>query len=406
MADPVPARESPVSWFIPYGKLLDAFTFAKLVVRARATLPVLTHALLSVDERDRVLVSATDLEQSVVTVIDSNIHFMSRPAALLPVAATLKALKALGSSHAAWDRDRHEVQITVYADTITLSVFGMRAVLEAGPPAADYPKLPDWYAPSVELVRMPVAWWRAATLFTAVARGTNDTLPMLTGIFVNIDGARVEFVSTDKYRLAISSSPVRPRPSGMPYPKRQLLLPGQVIGLAGKLGEPGAYGRNDVLRARLLDGGFVLIRDNHHLVITRLLDATFPPYQSLIPDPDNQTHWTVSRSHLLAAVKVAATGLDRSDGVRVRFNADGVTIGSCEPIPAQEKPSRDVLTSFNAQFLAQALTAFKTAHQITFSGSVPGKSWLITGTIAGDYFGITGSHLLMPLRLPQASASA
>lgn len=407
MANPVPAAE-PVSFFVPYGKLLDAFTWAKKVVRARATMPTLTCALLSFDHDGRLLVQATDLEQSVVTVIDdAKAPPDGGQRALLPVVATLEALKALGSARSSWDRNRHEVQITVYPDTIALSVFGLRSQLEAGPPVEDFPNLPDWHAPSVELVRVPVIWWRAAIAFTAVARGRDDTLPMLTGVRMTVDGDWVEFASTDRYRLAISKSNARPRPSGMAYPKQTLLLPGAMVALTNKLGDSSTWAaHDDVLRLRLFKTGFLLVRDNTHLVLTRLLDATFPAYHSLIPDPGNQTHWTVSRTHLLAAVKAAAAGQDRNEPVKVRFHGGQVSVGTCDPIATSETPAKDWTTAFNPGYLAQALIAFKDASAVTLSGTAAVKPWLVTAKIAGAYSGVTGVHLLMPVRLPQASATA
>ena len=112
----------------------------------------------------------------------------------------------------------------------------------------------------------------------AVAAGRDDTLPMLTGIRVEISGETVVLAATDRFRLAVrelswstQSTDVeaavwcRPRRWPKPRGRRRRRRRPPVVG-RGAVGKEGLLGiRSDGKRS------------------TTLLDAEFPKFRQLLP---------------------------------------------------------------------------------------------------------------------------
>ncbi len=67
-------------------------------------------------------------------------------------------------------------------------------------PVEDYPELPK---PPTVTGTIPAQVFAEAIGQVAVAAGRDDTLPMLTGVRVEIEGNRVVLAATDRFRLAV-----------------------------------------------------------------------------------------------------------------------------------------------------------------------------------------------------------
>src|SRR5207237_6247784 len=67
-------------------------------------------------------------------------------------------------------------------------------------PVEDYPTLPDMPASAGTV---DAAAFAAAVSQVAIAAGRDDTLPVLTGVRVELEGNRLALLATDRYRLAV-----------------------------------------------------------------------------------------------------------------------------------------------------------------------------------------------------------
>src|SRR6478609_4192836 len=91
---------------------------------------------------------------------------------------------------------------------VDLVVDGSRATINCGSsrfslptmPVEDYPQLPAMPQLAGTVAAEELA---AAVAQVAVAAGRDDTLPMLTGIRMEIDGPRLTLAATDRFRLAV-----------------------------------------------------------------------------------------------------------------------------------------------------------------------------------------------------------
>ncbi len=231
----------------------------------------------------------------------------------------------------------HPVDVTVDGARLSIACGAARFTLPTMP-VEDYPSLP----------KMPTtagtvkgAEFAAAVAQVAVAAGRDDTLPMLTGVRLEIDGDKLTLAATDRYRLAVREltwepeDPNAARSAGAgagPRPGRRREEPGA---------QRGADDRAVRRRRRGAGSGIIGFSGETNgrasRATTRLLDATFPPYRSLLP-----SEWSssaeVAVAPLVEAVKRVALVAERNAPVRLEFAdaALSLTAGG----GAEQRPGR------------------------------------------------------------------
>ena len=93
----------------------------------------------------------------------------------------------------------HPVDVALDGARLTISCASARFTLPTMP-VEDYPRLPDMPATAGTVDGTLFA---TAVAQAAVAAGRDDTLPMLTGVRVEIVGDKLTLAATDRYRLAV-----------------------------------------------------------------------------------------------------------------------------------------------------------------------------------------------------------
>ena len=167
--------------------LADAVTWAARSLASRPTLPVLAGLLLRVDD-DLLTVSGFDLEASTEVELRGDRR---------------RSGQALVSGRLLADITRalppHPVDVTVDGTRLTIACGSARFTLPTMP-VDDYPKLPVM---PTTAGTVDGAEFAAAVAQVAIAAGRDDTLPMLTGVRLEIDGDKLTLAATDRYRLAV-----------------------------------------------------------------------------------------------------------------------------------------------------------------------------------------------------------
>ncbi|MDT4918902.1 MAG: polymerase subunit beta [Pseudonocardiales bacterium] len=375
--------------------LADAVAWAARSLASRPTLPVLAGLLLSIDG-DQLSVSGFDLEAS--TEVDLEVTAGAPGQALVSGRLLADITKALPP---------HPVDVTVDGSRLSI-VCGSAKFTLPMMPVDDYPKLP---AMPTTAGTVSGADFATAVAQVAVAAGRDDTLPMLTGVRLEIDGDKLTLAATDRYRLAVrelSWSPNDPASAAA-----QVLVPARTLADAAKSLAP-----SETLTISLSAGGAGegiigfsgSTNGRASRATTRLLDATFPPYRSLLP-----SEWASSAEigvpGLVEAVKRVALVADRNAPVRMEFG-DGtvaLTAGGDDEGRAEEQlevryDGEAITTAFNPQFLLDGLGALTsgTARMLFTSSTKPVVLRPAEGGTADD--GIGGApeytYLIMPVRLP------
>jgi DNA polymerase-3 subunit beta len=366
--------------------LADAVTWAARSLASRPTVPVLAGLLLSVDDAN-LTVSGFDLEAS--TQITVEVSVASSGQALVSGRLLADITRALPP---------HPVDLALDGARLTISCGSARFTLPTMP-VEDYPRLPDLPTAAGTVDSTVFA---TAVAQAAIAAGRDDTLPMLTGVRLEIAGDKLTLAATDRYRLAVRE--LTWAPGSAAAAEVQVLVPARTLADAAKSLAQSAE-MTIALSAGAAGGtgeGIIGFAAAGRHTTTRLLDAQFPPYRTLLPN-DWASSAEVSVAAFTESLKRVALLADRGTPVRLEFADGSVSLSAGGENEGRAEEALEVIyegdpitTAFNPGFLLDGLGAMPGGSvRLLFTSS--NKPVVIRPADAGavDY-----TYLIMPVRLP------
>lgn len=371
--------------------LADAVAWTARTLPSRPSVPVL--AGIRMDAADALTVSSFDYEVSAEVTLPATTE---EPGTIL-VSGRLLA----------------EITRSLPGRPVEVTLEGSKAILTCGNatftlltmPAEDYPTLPEM-PPSAGSVGSDA--FAAAVAQVAVAAGRDDTLPVLTGVRVEIQDEVITLAATDRYRLAVRELRWNPGRADIHaaalVPARTLadtarsLTSGAEVSVA--LGLPGQADADAGSGA-----GMIGFEGGGRRTTTRLLDGEFPKFRSLLPD-EVKAVAELPTATFTESVKRVALVAERSTPVRLAFSEGQVKLeaGTGDEAQAVETleasfDGEDIQTAFNPHYLLDGLTAIDSdTARMAFTTAT--KPAVITGKPPGDDPGQPDyRYLLMPIRL-------
>ena len=286
-----------------------------------------------------------------------------------------------------------EITRSLPAAPVEVTTDGSRAVLTCGTARFTLPTLPAMPAAAGKIASDAFA---AAVGQVAVAAGRDDTLPVLTGIRVEVVGEQLTLAATDRYRLAVRELKWRPEPGA---PDVIALIPARTLADAAKILALTDAEVEIALGSGAQGEGMAGFAGGSRRTTTRLLEGEFPKYRSLIPD-DFSASATVQNTAFTEAVKRVALVAARNSPIHLTFEADTLLLDAGGSDEAQASESIEasyegepLKIAFNPTYLLDGLTAIDSdVARLAFNGSV--KPAVLTGKETEAEY----RYLLMPVR--------
>jgi DNA polymerase III subunit beta len=251
-------------------------------------------------------------------------------------------------------------------------------------PLREYPQLP-------ELPRL-AGTVDGGALATAIGQVTpaasrDDTLPVITGVNVEIEGDLITLVATDRYRLAIrelSWSPAEPEQEPRPGARSTLLVPARTLADAARMMTPGVPVRimlsagspaEAVRTGRTADpagsaraaDAMIGFETGERRLATRLIAGEYIKYSSKFPGEFGSTG-DMPATALAEAVRRVALVAERGSSVRLSFGPGQVTIEAgtkgqarARETVAAEFTGEDSAIAFSPGYLLDGIGAALTA---------------------------------------------
>ncbi|MEZ2121992.1 MULTISPECIES: DNA polymerase III subunit beta [unclassified Corynebacterium] len=387
-----------VSFRVSKDDLAGAVSWVARSLPSKPTQPVLRGMLITADD-DGLELAGYDYEVSTQVRIPAEVSDPGR------VAVAGKLIADITST-----LPNKPVEIELSGSIVQVRCGSSRFELPSIP-LDDYPRLPS--LPETTGTINPKLFTEAVTQ-VATAAGRDDTLPMLTGVHMEINGPELLLVATDRFRMAVRTLGWNAKDADA---TAKLLIPAKTL-LENARTLDGSDGDIEIAvgsGTEIGSEGLFGVHADARLTTTRLLDAQFPNFRPLLP----KTHKalaSVEIASLIDAIRRVALVADRNAQIRMEFSegqvilsAGGSDAGHAEEIVQCAFTGEPLLTAFNASYLKDGLSVVRT-ERVVFGFTDPSRPAILIpeppelpeadedGTFTTPETDFT--YLLMPVRLP------
>lgn len=327
--------------------LADAVAWTARAVPTRPPVPVLAGVLITASAEGSVTLSSFDYEVSARGTFPASVD---REGSVLVSGRLLREIaNALPHKPVDFVLDGTKVSVTCGASRFTLATM----------PVDQYPTLPEMPEQSGTI---DGATLQAAVSQVTSAASRDETLPILTGVRMEIEGSTISLLATDRYRLALRELTWKPGSSDI---SAVALVRARTLNDTAK-----ALGAGDVSIALSSGGGVDLLGlEAGGLVTTSLLmDGDYPPVRRLFPDETPITA-VVKTSDLIEATRRVSLVAERNASVRLAFSEGEVVLDAGQSDDAQASEALEavveggeITVAFNPGYLLDGLNALGTEY--------------------------------------------
>ena len=363
--------------------LVDAVNWVSKSISNR---PITTALLgIVIDASEEVTLSGSDLETSAKAKFKAEVSQKGK--VLVPGRLLAEISRSLPAKPISFVLEGSRVLVSAGSAKFTLPTL----------PLSEYPTLPELPAASGSLNSDSFA---TAVNQVAVAAGKDDSLPTLTGVFVEINKNQITLAATDRYRLAVKELTWSAQDANI---ETTSLLRARTLADAAK----SLIGSSQVtiaLAPTTTNEKLVGFISEGKTMTSRVLDGSFPPFRHLLPS-ESTADAIIEVAPFLDSVRRVALVTDKTVPLRLNFSNNTLQLeaGTGDEAQASEKldinyKGEDINIAFNPTFLTDGLTAINTAFvHISFTGA--NKPAVLTGQIEAGSAPITNyKYLLMPMR--------
>jgi DNA polymerase III subunit beta len=363
--------------------LVDAVNWVSKSISNR---PITTALLgIVIDASEEVTLSGSDLETSAKAKFKAEVSQKGK--VLVPGRLLAEISRSLPAKPISFVLEGSRVLVSAGSAKFTLPTL----------PLSEYPTLPELPAASGSLNSDSFA---TAVNQVAVAAGKDDSLPTLTGVFVEINKNQITLAATDRYRLAVKELTWSAQDANI---ETTSLLRARTLADAAK----SLIGSSQVtiaLAPATTNEKLVGFISEGKTMTSRVLDGSFPPFRHLLPS-ESTADAIIEVAPFLDSVRRVALVTDKTVPLRLNFSNNTLQLeaGTGDEAQASEKldinyKGEDINIAFNPTFLTDGLTAINTAFvHISFTGA--NKPAVLTGQTEAGSAPITNyKYLLMPMR--------
>lgn len=346
---------------------------ARVAVSARNPLPILSNILLRT-ENNRLTISATNLEIAITEHIGAKV--VHEGAITVPAKLFQELIASLPSG--AIDLETKDHKCTVTSGKYTSTINGMLA--------DEFPVVPK-IEKGVEIT-FSAKELKKSLQQVVIAASSDDTRPVLTGVYIHTNEKGLYFVATDSYRLA--EKRVMDTDEEL-----SLLVPSSALHDVLRL-----LGDNDDDVVMSTDSQQVVFRIGESELVSRLVEGNYPDYRKLIPskfanraDLPKDEFVNVTKVSSLFARESAGSITLKVDEVEKSLVINSVASQLGENTASVEgKVVGEGEVTLNSRYLLDALAVIPSKSvNFSFNGKV--EPCVVRSDEQPDYL-----HIVMPLK--------
>lgn len=351
--------------------LAKALNTVARVASARNTLPILANVLLKTTN-NRLSISATNLDIAITQTVGSKVD--KDGSITVPAKLTQDFVNNLPDS---------VIELNSTENKLSISTEKYQSVIN-GVSADDFPAMPEIKSGNVWTVNaLDIKKALASVVFSA---STDDSRPVLSGVFFHSQNGQIVIAATDSYRLAEFEFKDQKQ-------ELNFILPHSAA--------------SDILRIFSEDTQQIKVTHDDQqasfstediTLVARLIEGNYPDYKKLIPGKF-QTTAKVNRAELLNIAKVSSLFARESAGsITIKVDDKKISVSAIASQVGENSAAADAEVkgggevTLNSRYLIEALNAFNTEEiEFCFNGKL--EPCIVRSSKEPGYL-----HLVMPLR--------
>jgi DNA polymerase III subunit beta len=228
---------------------------------------------------------------------------------------------------------------------------------------------------------------------TVIAASGDEGRPVLTGVYVHLNGGKATFAATDGHRLAVKTLAVQADPGE----GDTIVIPARALSELSRILKGGEDGIEVTVGAQK-NQVFFKTRDVE--LMSRLIEGTYPNYQQVIPAQSTTTITAKTQDLLFTTKMVSLFSKDaanvikfKAEGGKLTLTANTSEVGQNIAEVEAKIEGQDLQVAFNSKYLLDVLAIIGSEEvQLGFTG--PLNPGLIKPVGKDNYL-----YIIMPVRV-------
>jgi DNA polymerase III subunit beta len=364
---------------ITAGNLGQGLQVVSRAVSSRTTLPILNNVLLQTADTGLQL-TATNLEIGIRQVIPAEVQEeggITVPARLLTDFVTAHPDEPLSMT-----LDKKTQSLAVKSNRFDATIRGIDP--------ADFPPVPSGV--DGRKVKVDQAELKDAIEQTVIAASSDEGRPVLTGVYVHLNGGKATFAATDGHRLAVKTLAFQADPGE----GETIVIPARALSELSRILKTGD--EVEVTVGSQKNQVFFKTRDVE--LMSRLIEGTYPNYQQVIPGQSTTTITTKTQDLLFTTKMVSLFSKDaanvvkfKAEGGQLTLTANTSEVGQNVAGVEAKIEGQDLQVAFNSKYLLDVL-AIIGSEEVTLGFTGPLNPGLIKPVGKDNYL-----YIIMPVRV-------
>jgi DNA polymerase III subunit beta len=364
--------------------LLRELTATQSVVERKTTIPILSNFLVEADN-DRIVITATDLDQSIRTSCAAKVK--KAGSCTIPARKLYDYIKLLGDGDISVKLlENHWVQIRS----------GRSNTKMVGMARANFPQVPEF--PESSITKIPVGSLRTLIARTVFAISNEESRYTLNGALLILKAESIAMVATDGHRLAHIEK------TGENFPgitgEKKTLVPRKALQELQSL-----LANTEAEHIEFADDDSTLFfRVGHRVLTSRKLSGQFPNYEAVMPR-DNSKFVIIRSQDLSSSIqRVAQFADERSGAIKMRLEQNEVKISSSSTEAGESEDTIEtpynfdpIVVGFNSAYLIDFLKAVGNEGEVRLEFKDAQSAGQMRPEDASDDYKYR--YIIMPMRI-------
>ena len=340
--------------------LLNKLRIVEKITIPRGIQPVLANILFEANDNTLKL-SATDLDISIITNTMAAVKEEGK--ITLPAKKTLEIISKLPDKPVDFSLNSETNLMTITCGNSKFEVIGISA--------EEFPSVSDEENESTkDLIEIDMDPFVKSIKHTVYAAANYENRNIISGVFCHIDSDKLEMAATDGNRLTRIIENVKNKDEKT----AKIVIPSKTLQEFLRVSSLISEEKVQLL----VDKAKITIKTKGFLIISRLLEGEYPPYNQLIPQTTEKTA-IVARNELISALeRVSCMVNDRTSIVKFVFSDNKIALkaetpdsGASEDMVDAQFEGEELTIAFNYKYVLDSIKIMDTENaKIGLGGSL------------------------------------